>query len=158
MKLKEYNFIKERRESLGITQRELAKEIGMAQSTYSKFENTDFKEIRVCDLEKIIKVLFDEDFDILQEIAVLFHTPQYDNEIIKINLPLPENEELHKPENDFKFLEDSIEKANKELDNQKNINTDLRIENDCLYRTIKTLEDKNEHLVKVIKNMACVIN
>ena len=152
MKLKEYNFIKERREELEITQRELTKKIGMGQSTYSRFENTDFKEIRLCDLEKIIKVLFDEDFDILQEIAVFFDTTQGNDSDIKINLPLPENEELHKPEFDLSWKED----LEKEVEYHKSLNNGLREENDELCEEVVQLQKDKSELKKIISQLTTI--
>ena len=147
-----YNFIKERREELGITQRELTKKIGMGQSTYSKFENTDFKEIRLCDLEKIIKVLFDKDFDILQEIAVFFDTTQGNDSDIKINLPLPENEELLKPEFDLSWKEE----LEKELSYHKSLNNGLREENDELCEEVVQLQKDKSELKKIISQLTTI--
>lgn len=152
MKLKEYNFIKERREELGLSQRELTKKIGMAQSTYSKFENTNFKEIRLCDLEKIIKVLYDEEFDMLQEITVLFHKPQCDAEIIKMYLPLPENEELDKPEYDLSWKEE----LEKELSYHKSLNNGLREECDELCEEVVQLRKDKSELKKIISQLTTI--
>lgn len=152
MKLKEYNFIKERREELGITQRELTKKINMGQSTYSRFESIDFKEIRICDLEKIIKVLFDKDFDILQEIAIFFDTTQGVDSDIKINLPFPENEELHKPEFDLSWKED----LEKELSYHKSLNNGLREENDELCEEVVQLQKDKSELKKIISQLTTI--
>ena len=138
--MKEYNFIKERREELGITQRELANKVGISQSCYCRYENNDFKEARICDLEAIIRVLYEEEkYFTLDDvdIDVLYVMGNHITERVKFNISV--NQE-------------------KDNTNYEEINKELRVENDCLYKTIKTLEDKNEYLVKVIKNMCYVIN
>lgn len=135
------NFIKEKREQLGISQRELAKNISMSQSGYSRIELGGCEELRVCDLNKILELFYGKSVDIFSIVK----------EIFEIN--------SNACEEDF-IVEDKdsvINFLNEECENRGRIIKTLREENQELCDEIVQLHKEKEDLKNTIKNLANIL-
>lgn len=149
------NFIKEKREKLGLKQGDFVKEANLqiSRSTYARYERENFKDLRLSDLQNIVSYFYPNLALSVLDIIEFYATNE--EELLKTREEV--SGEVSGEEVDVRYYENRIA----ELEEGEKI-TSKHIE--FLQNTITQLENKindlelaNEKLKNAIKNVASIL-